>query len=257
MAYTRIVRAMSATTSIEEAVAQSISIAGALRLLGRAPVGSNYAWMHKQLAALGLPTEHWRGQAHGTTTQVAKRPLEEWLVVDGTVARSSLKARLLREGLLPYHCATCGISEWQDRPLVLRLDHKNGVRNDDRLENLQLVCPNCDSQSETYCGRNLRGRAKTARCADCAGDIHRNSTWCRPCAQNRKKQQPTKIQWPPVVQLLEMLRRSNFSTIARELGVSDNAIRKRLRASGAMPERSKGEPSKSSSGNTHRGFESR
>lgn len=66
----------------------------------------------------------------------------------------ALKKRLLAEGLLEERCAECGISEWNGRPLSLHLDHINGDRRDQRLENLRFLCPNCHSQTETYCGRN-------------------------------------------------------------------------------------------------------
>ena len=65
--------------------------------------------------------------------------------------------RLLRLGW-DYHCAECGINEWRGRPLRLHLDHINGISNDNRFENLRLVCPNCHSQTDTYCGRNRKKR---------------------------------------------------------------------------------------------------
>jgi hypothetical protein len=71
--------------------------------------------------------------------------------------RGTIKKRLLREGILEEVCVICGIGpEWQGKPLVLRLDHINGVSDDYRIENLRLLCPNCDSQTDTYCGRNKR-----------------------------------------------------------------------------------------------------
>lgn len=57
--------------------------------------------------------------------------------------------RLLQKGL-QYECAICGISEWRGRRLVLHLDHINGINNDNRFENLRLLCPNCHSQTDTY-----------------------------------------------------------------------------------------------------------
>ena len=65
---------------------------------------------------------------------------------------------LVVAGLLIDECAECGISEWRGRKLVLHLDHINGIGDDNRIENLRLLCPNCDSQSATYCGRNMRKR---------------------------------------------------------------------------------------------------
>lgn len=73
-----------------------------------------------------------------------------------THPRHRLKERFLK--LVPHQCAICGQSDtWNGLKLVLQLDHKNGIHNDNRRENLQLVCPNCHSQTETYAGRNSLG----------------------------------------------------------------------------------------------------
>jgi 5-methylcytosine-specific restriction endonuclease McrA len=69
------------------------------------------------------------------------------------------KAKLLREGYLADRCSRCGIRQWRGERLVIQIDHINGVRNDWRIENLRMLCPNCHSQTETYGGRNAgRGR---------------------------------------------------------------------------------------------------
>ncbi len=82
-------------------------------------------------------------------------PLEEMLIEHSPHGRGNIKNRLIKAGLLTQICAICGIGPvWNDRPLMLRLDHENGINDDYRLENLRLLCPNCDSQTDTYCGRN-------------------------------------------------------------------------------------------------------
>jgi hypothetical protein len=74
------------------------------------------------------------------------------------LSRGSLKRALVREGLKDGCCERCGIREWRARELSITLHHVNGDCLDDRLENLQLLCPNCHSQTENYGGRNLTGR---------------------------------------------------------------------------------------------------
>lgn len=82
-------------------------------------------------------------------------PLSDVLVEHSTYNRYHLKNRLLKEGLLDNKCAICGLEPtWQNKVLVLVLDHENGIRDDSRLFNLRLLCPNCNSQTNTFSGRN-------------------------------------------------------------------------------------------------------
>jgi hypothetical protein len=70
--------------------------------------------------------------------------------------RGHLKRRLINLGLKEDRCEVCGISEWLGAPLSLALHHVNGDGKDNRLENLQLLCPNCHSQTDNFAGRNMR-----------------------------------------------------------------------------------------------------
>ncbi len=70
--------------------------------------------------------------------------------------RAHLKRRLISAGLLPDHCQSCGISQWSGRPLALELHHVNGDGLDNRLANLEILCPNCHSQTDSWGGRNSR-----------------------------------------------------------------------------------------------------
>lgn len=79
-------------------------------------------------------------------------PLEQLLA--RSKSRVSIKRRLLKAGILKNACDECGVIEWRGKPLAVQIDHRNGVSDDYRLENLRMLCPNCHSQTDTFSGRN-------------------------------------------------------------------------------------------------------
>ena len=149
--------------------------------------------------------------------------LDEILVQNSSYTSSyHLKRRLLRESVIENCCAVCGLTEWRGQALSLHLDHINGDDRDNRLENLRLLCPNCHSQTETYCARKNRVQNY---CIDCQKAINRQSLRCKRC---NIRQRGTKIKWPPSRELRERVAHTSYLAVARQLKVSDNALRKRL-----------------------------
>jgi hypothetical protein len=147
---------------IRAAVQSSYSIAQVLKRLCLSPTGANYKGMHANFVRLGIDTSHFTGQGHlkgKRHSWTPGLPLAQ-ILVERSLYRNTfrLKLRLIRDGLLVNRCAGCGIPpNWQGKPLVLILDHRNGDRSDNRLENLRLLCPNCNSQQTTFAGKN-KGR---------------------------------------------------------------------------------------------------
>ena len=144
---------------LRAAVAGSYSIAGVIRSLGLKVGGSVYVTMKQRIAELELDTSHFKGQGWSRGMSVTTwrgRPLGEILVANSDYASTaSLRRRLVKEGLKDERCEMCGITEWNGLPAPLQLDHVNGDRTDNRIENLRLLCPNCHSQTDTWCGRNI------------------------------------------------------------------------------------------------------
>ena len=95
-----------------------------------------------------------------------KFPLDKVMVENSTYATGNIKRRLIQNGMLQNKCQICGIDPiWNGKPMTLVLDHINGINNDHRMENLRLVCNNCDSQLITFKGRNkyITGDTKRPR----------------------------------------------------------------------------------------------
>jgi len=121
--------------------------------------GGNHLTLQKYVEIWGIPTDHFDPLfAQRRQLRREPRPLEEILVENSTYSRGSLKRRLYATGLKQRNCELCGQGEeWQGRRMALILDHINGVANDNRLENLELLCPNCHAFTPTYRGRNIGG----------------------------------------------------------------------------------------------------
>lgn len=82
---------------------------------------------------------------------------EECFSLNSNIGRSHVKKRILENRLIEYRCISCGlIGEWNGKPISLQLEHINGINDDNRLENLAFICPNCHSQTDTYAGKNKR-----------------------------------------------------------------------------------------------------
>jgi DNA-binding transcriptional ArsR family regulator len=104
----------------------------------------------------GFSSDAWAAAAaRGDITPRSRLiPMEELLVVGRRTSRTHLKTRLIDAGLKQNRCEQCGISEWNGRPLSVQLHHKNGDGLDNRIGNLEFLCGNCHSQTDTYGGRN-------------------------------------------------------------------------------------------------------
>lgn len=154
---------------LEQIAKDNTSFAGILRALDLSVKGTtNYHRLKRRLLDEGISFGHIkeglgsnRGRKFGPHPK--KIPLDKILIEGSSYCRTWLKARLIASGTLENKCSECGLEpNWNSKPLVMVLDHINGVSDDNRLENLRLVCPNCNSQTATFSGRNKLPDSVTA-----------------------------------------------------------------------------------------------
>ena len=158
------------------------------------------------------------------------------LVEHSSYNRAQLKQRLYAMGLKNRQCELCGQGEiWRDQFMGLILDHINGVPNDNRLENLRIVCPNCNATLDTHCGRHNRRPVTLRECLHCGRGYAPRYPTQRYCSRACGIKSPShssvdsakrKVERPPYDQLMAELAEAGFSAVGRKYGVSDNAVRK-------------------------------
>ena len=151
--------------------------------------------------------------------------------MSGTIFNvTNLKKRLYNEGLKERKCELCGQDEnWQGKHMSLILDHINGINNDNRIENLRIVCPNCDATLPTFSGRNVKTKYNVVlkkeiviKYCECGKKIDNYSKKCVECnsIKQRKKERPS------YDELKLEINNLGYSATGRKYGVSDNTIRK-------------------------------
>lgn len=228
-----------------------------MRRLGLCPTGGAWRILKKYAVIWRISTDHFDPEARRVDNLRRKqKPLSEVLVVGSTYPRKDVKRRLLTEGLKEPQCEQCGQGEiWRGRPMSMILDHINGIRNDHRLENLQMVCPNCAATLDTHCGRRNRIERARRECLHCKKAFvpaYNKQRYCsRPCgvrwdrsscgarAGRRGVPAPTsrKAERPSHEQLMGEIEATSYLAVGRKYGVSDNAVRKWVRFYGRQKER--------------------
>jgi len=238
---------MGKSWSIEDfkkALLESRSISEALRKIGLPEFGGSYLTARRCIKEYNIDISHMLKSNNGcknkfivqkTKDQKMQKPLKYFLV-DGIIYRTAtLKKRLIKEKILKNECSICGQqSNWNGKNLIMILDHINGKNTDNRKENIRLVCPNCNTQLSTFCGRKNKGlklfskiKIESNKCYFCKKEISRNAKYCMDCYRIDERKI---IDRPSYSQLIEDKKSMSMLAIGKKYGVSDNSVRKWIRS---------------------------
>lgn len=209
-------------------ISQVSSIKEALKMMSLRAAGGNYQTIKRYINEYKIDISHFETsteRANKMVDRFVRKPINQYLIENSDCSRNSLKSRLYKEGFLDRKCCLCGQDEnWNGMKISLILDHINGVHNDNRIDNLRIVCPNCNAGLETFAGKNTKRIKKEYQC-ECGKEKSKESIRCVDCQsiQRRTKERP------PLEQLIKEVEELGYRAVGRKYGVSDNAIRKWLK----------------------------
>ena len=210
---------------IKEAVKESINFTEVLDKIGVPRQGNNSKTLRNILDSNNIDYSHFTGRARNYKNSYINA--SEYLNSDKKIGTFALKKKLLKENLIENKCAICGLTEWQNKPITLQLHHIDGNPNNNCLDNLQLLCPNCHSQTDNYCGSANIEQPKYY-CKDCGKEITRGAVYCTVCSRKHSRKVEDR---PSKEQLLKDFKElKSFVKVGNKYEVSDNAVRKWVKA---------------------------
>lgn len=143
---------------LETVIIESLTWGDVCRRLGVKPATGAQTHLKNRAIFFEIDFSHFTGQSWSKGKSLnLKRPIENYLNLDGAfIGTHALKKRLIREGFKNHLCENCGLDSWLGHTIPIELHHKNGNRFDNRIENLEILCPNCHAVTDTYSGKNRK-----------------------------------------------------------------------------------------------------
>jgi hypothetical protein len=202
-------------------LSESKSLREVILKFGLSPDGSGgYRNIKKKIISLGLIIPKYN--YYGNHQKNNKTPNIEIFIENSTYPRQRIKHRIIQEKLIDYSCEICkNTGVHNGEPLSLQLDHKNGISDDNRIENLRFLCPNCHSQTPTYSGKSN----KKKYICKCGEKIHKLSSMCKKCTSKKRRI----IERPSIEELKKEVEKFGYNQTGKRYGVSHTTVRRWLK----------------------------
>ena len=192
-------------------IKNSNSLCEVCKKAGIVPTTGNYKTLKEIISEENVDISHFKRNGG---TYVKPRTLEYYLTENCNITSYKLKNKLFAAGLKEKRCECCGNTEWMGKPINLELHHLNGNPRDNRIENLQILCPNCHSYTDTYSGKNQKL------------NIAKKETIKKEKKKKEPKERDGKLKNFTIEEFLSCFRKTNsFVGVGKMKNVSDNGIR--------------------------------
>lgn len=209
---------------IEKIVNESKTINEVLTKLGKNTSASAYRFFKRYVNENDIDISHFWTRKEVIRNQFKDGKLkriesEVMFTENSIISRNAIKTRIVKENIFDYKCVFCeNDGNWMGKKISLILDHINGINNDNRIENLRFLCPNCNSTLDTHCKGSKGYELKLKK--------ERKQKIKRTYKPRIKKR---KVNRPDIEKLKKEVDELGFVKTGKLYGVSDNSIRKWLK----------------------------
>ena len=217
---------------LKDIVKESYSFAEVCRKLNKSKSGDGYKVLKRVIENNSIDISHFNPWKNNVFNKKDKeKPISFYLVENSNISSSHLKEKLYKFGIKQRICEECGQNEeWRGKKIALILDHINGISNDNRLDNLRILCPNCNATLETHC-RGYKGILKNEEklIDKLKTQQEKHDNFGFSILERKSQISQRKVERPSYKQLLLEVKENGYLGTSKKYNVSDNTIRKWLK----------------------------